>query len=82
MLDILSAIEQVYKRLEEIAPPGDRWVVLDDQTIEKSFGWIFYYNSEKFVATNNVVYRLAGNGPVFVNKDTESIDFLDRKSVV
>jgi len=75
MLDKQSALERVSKRLEEKAPTDDRWVVRDDKTIEKPFGWIFFYNSEKFLATGNVLHRLAGNGPVFVNKYTESIDF-------
>ena len=75
MLNRASALERVLKRLKELAPAGDRWVVLDDKTIEKPYGWIYFYNSERFVATGDPIFRLAGNGPVFVNKDTEAIDF-------
>jgi hypothetical protein len=58
-----------------MAPVGDQWVVLEDKTIEKHFGWVFFYNSLRYVTTGNVIHRLAGNGPVFVNKITGSIDF-------
>ena len=58
-----------------MAPAGARWVIVDTATIEKPFGWVFFYNSERFLATGDVIYALAGNGPVFVNKHTESVDF-------
>ena len=75
MLDRISAKERVSEKLREMSPAHDRWVVLDEHTIERPFVWIFFYNSERFVTTGNVIYRLAGNGPVFVNKATESIEF-------
>ena len=75
MLERSEALELVSKRLVGMAPSGDQFVVVDDKTIEKSFGWIFFYNSMKFLETGSTMYRLAGNGPVFVNKSTGSIDF-------
>jgi len=58
-----------------MAPAGDKWIVLDEKTIEKDFGWIFFYNSERFTITRNPIHRLAGNGPVFVNKITGTVEF-------
>jgi hypothetical protein len=75
MLDKVSAKERVSRRLVEVSPPDDRWVVLDEHTIERPFGWVFFYNSEKFLTTGMPMYRLAGNGPVLVNKTTESVEF-------
>ena len=75
MLDRISAKERVSDKLREMSPAHDRWVVVDEHTIERPFGWIFFYNSERFVVGGNAMYRLAGNGPVFVNKATESIEF-------
>lgn len=75
MLDRISAKERVSEKLREMSTAHDRWVVLDKHTIERPFGWIFFYNSERFAMTGNVIYRLAGNGPVFVNKATGSIEF-------
>jgi hypothetical protein len=75
MLEKSEALELVSKRLEQMAPPGEQLVVVDEKTIEKSFGWIFCYNSKKFLETGSIVHCIAGNGPVFVNKETGEIDF-------
>jgi Immunity protein 35 len=75
MLDLQSAKDKVSKELAGLCPAGDRWLVLDDKIIERPFGWIFFYNSEKFLTTRNVIHRLAGNGPVFVNRETGAVAF-------
>lgn len=75
MLDRATAKALVTKQLAEKAPADDQWVVLDENTIERPFGWVFFYNSRKFIETGETMYRLAGNGPVIVNKRTGWIDF-------
>jgi Immunity protein 35 len=75
MLDRSDALALVLGKLTGMAPVGDEWVVLDEKTVEKSYGWIFFYNSRKFVETGQIIHRLAGNGPVIVNKFDESIEF-------
>ncbi len=42
--------------------------LLNEQTIEFDMGWIFFYNSVSFINTGDEVYRLAGNGPLFVDR--------------
>jgi hypothetical protein len=42
-------------------------------TIERSFGWVFIYNSRKFFETGNLLDQLAGNGPIIVNKCTGAV---------
>ena len=51
------------------APPGDSLEVLDDATIEKAYGWVFFYQSKKFLETREASYQLAGNGPAVVLRD-------------
>lgn len=75
MLEKSDAMELVSKRLKEMAPPNIQLVVIDEKTIERPFGWIFFYNSKKYVETGSIIHRLGGNGPVFVNKSTASIEF-------
>ena len=76
MLSKSDAIELVMKKLDEYPPlVDDQRVLLLDKTIEKPYGWIFFYNSKKAIETGNVIYRLAGNGPVIVNKIAGSIEF-------
>lgn len=45
---------------------GDEAVVLDSETLIRPYGWVFFYDSKKFMDTGNLSYALAGNGPVVV----------------
>jgi hypothetical protein len=76
MLTINEALEIVSKRLHQMSHSGDLFVVVEKNTIEKPFGWVFFYNSNRFVETGESRYRLAGNGPVIVNKHNGSVEFL------
>ena len=75
MLTKTEALELVSKELQQRHSIENACVVVDKYTIKKAFGWIFFYNSKKFVETGIYRHRLAGNGPVIVNKHTGSIDF-------
>jgi hypothetical protein len=43
-------------------------VLLDSNTIEKSFGWVFFYDSKRHVESGNFRDALAGNAPFVVTK--------------
>ena len=43
-------------------------IVLDDETIERPWGWAFFYNSREFVETGDVSSCLAGNAPLIVER--------------
>jgi hypothetical protein len=43
-------------------------VILDEHTIEKEYGWIFFYSTQKYVESGDFQYALAGNGPIIVEK--------------
>lgn len=75
MLEKNDALERVVRSLSEKTPAGQSWIVLEKDTIETPFAWIFFYNSKEYVETGNVIHRLAGNGPVFVNKKTGEVQF-------
>ena len=55
--------------------PGDSFVIVEGLTIEKAFGWVFFYDSKKYLETRNINEAIAGNGPVFVNKHDGTIEF-------
>jgi len=38
------------------------------KTIEDANGWIFFYNSLRFIQTGDSINMLAGNGPIFISK--------------
>jgi len=75
MLTKTEAQELVSKKLQERHSLDNACVVVDKYTIEKAFGWIFFYNSKKFLETGIYRHCLFGNGPVIVNKFSGAIEF-------
>ena len=55
---------------------GDELVVLEEQTIQKEYGWIFFYTSRRLIETGDLNYMIAGNAPAVVNKRTGKLTFL------
>jgi len=48
-------------------------VVQTELTIERQWGWVFFYNSQRFVESGNVLDALAGNAPYLFNRVTDEI---------
>jgi hypothetical protein len=46
---------------------NDEFGVVDNETIDE--GWLFYYNSKAFIESGNFRDALAGNGPIFVDRN-------------
>jgi hypothetical protein len=55
---------------------NDELVLLDERTQEKPYGWVFFFNTRRFVETRNFVFALGGNGPVVVERETGRITLL------
>lgn len=47
--------------------------LLDQHTIETEFGWVFFYNSRRYIETGDFSYALAGNAPIIVDRATGSL---------
>jgi hypothetical protein len=60
----LNAVSGLYRSQD------DELVILDDKTVEKSYGWIFFFNSKRFLETCNFLYALGGNGPIVVERES------------
>ena len=58
---------------DENAPLEQRMIIFDDLTIEKPWGWIFFFNNEKYYRTRNYLDAVVGPGPVFFNRHTGEI---------
>ena len=63
-------IQDFLNKTKELNPNTESMLVNTSLTDEKSWGWIIYYQSQKYIETKNEKYLLAGNGPYFVNKNT------------
>jgi len=55
---------------------GDRLIIVDEETIEKEYGWIFFYDSLRYLESGDDSYLIAGNAPLIVEKDDGSVHVL------
>ena len=86
-MDFHEALEKVQAHLKEseiemnafgsalpgYVDPQIELVILSEYTQEHEFGWVFFYNSAKYIATGDFSEALAGNAPLIVNKFTGEI---------
>jgi hypothetical protein len=71
MIDKATArnlVEAELKRLNQ-GNPDVEFVIVDDATLERSFGWVFFWNSREFVETGDIQHALLGNAPFIVDKE-------------
>ncbi len=48
---------------------GESLQLVEKETLEKPFGWVFFYNSKDYLETGGFKYMLAGNAPFIVDKN-------------
>lgn len=48
----------------------DDHVILEEYIIEKEYGWVFFYQSKRYIETSDINFALAGNCPMLVEKET------------
>jgi len=71
MIDENTAKEIVYA---EINRPDGYWpdkpemIILDEHTVEKDYGWVFYWTSRPWHETGDFQYAIAGNGPILISR--------------
>jgi hypothetical protein len=51
----------------------DEVVILDASTIERSYGWVFVYQSKRFLETGDIMDALGGNGPIVALRTQETL---------
>ena len=74
-LEARALVEAELGRLENRSYPGvsKDLVLLDEETIERPWGWVFFYNSKRFLETQDFLHALAGNAPYLVNRHTGEV---------
>jgi alkanesulfonate monooxygenase SsuD/methylene tetrahydromethanopterin reductase-like flavin-dependent oxidoreductase (luciferase family) len=60
----------------------DNVSILVDQTIERHWGWMFFYQSKRWIETRDLRDAIIGNAPVFVNRDTGECRFIGTSQTV
>src|SRR5665213_3579560 len=44
--------------------PEAEYVILEDKTLERDFGWVFFYSPRQYLETRNPSYLVPGAGPL------------------
>jgi hypothetical protein len=56
--------------LERVSSPESRGDIVITEAIERPFGWVFCYDSKRYVETGDDKYGLLDNHPVLVDRHT------------
>ncbi len=75
MLNLESAKKKVVAYLDSQYKVKDEPLVMirEDFIVTKDYGWIFSYESKRFLETGELRYRLVGNYPLLIFKDSGEI---------
>jgi hypothetical protein len=71
-----EAEQLVYTRIKDAgshAAQTAELVIMHELTIEKEYGWVFFYQTKKYLKAGDILDALAGNAPLIVNKFTGEI---------
>jgi len=63
----------VYARINAEDPYAEQNVelaIIDGETINKEYGWVFFYQTKDYLESGDIVDALVGNAPFIVNKYT------------
>jgi hypothetical protein len=67
---------EIARKIIDNLKPGTDFVILEDKTVEKEFGWVFFYTTKKYFETKDKKYLMPGNSPLVVNRKDGSTTFL------
>lgn len=67
----------IARRTIATSPPHSPGLVLEEEkTVEREFGWIFFYTTRKFLETRDKKHLMPGNAPLVVLKEDGSTHYL------
>jgi hypothetical protein len=78
MLTFEQAREKARETIQELSRGGHgrECVILDEHVRECVRGWLFPYNTKKFLETGNPLDGMVGNGPVLVDRENGTVHVL------
>jgi hypothetical protein len=70
MLDRTAAKNLAQTSLDRWPDVFGGWVVFDEVTIERSYGWVFFAATREFLKVRQTRFMVPGNSPLFVERAT------------
>jgi len=74
-ISLARALDIAKKEVSEISNQHD-FVLQEDRTVERRFGWVFFYTTRKYLETRDPQYLVPGNAPLAVLRQDGSIAHL------
>jgi len=70
MADLRTNLSTSEREVPGLGPEEDvlGLVLIEDATIEEDFGWVFFYQSQRYLESGDVSDMLAGNAPIIVSR--------------
>ncbi|MEP2151701.1 MAG: YrhB domain-containing protein [Roseobacter sp.] len=73
----ILAIDAARKMANEyVMQVSDDVEIYDDPIVECQFGWVFGYQSKRYIQTGHILDALAGNAPILIDKNKASLHVL------
>jgi hypothetical protein len=47
---------------------GGEFTIVPQHTIDKPYGWVFFYNHKRFIEDRDEKFQLGGNAPIIVDR--------------
>jgi hypothetical protein len=66
-LEQAEAVASEWVRSLSYNVPGDELTLVHNATIERPFGWVFFYSSKRWLA-GDLRFALAGNAPILIDR--------------
>ena len=63
------AIEQIAKTVGD----SDAFRIIDSETMVRPYGWVFFYQSRRYLESGDELEMIAGNAPLIVNRFTGAV---------
>lgn len=68
--------EYLFNECHAYDDPENPIIINDVATLERPYGWIFFYDSRKSIEDNDPRYMIFGNCPIVIEKETGMMSFL------
>ena len=75
VLTKMQALEIAQAAIEKLKS-SNPLVIMEEKTVEKDFGWVFFYTTKKYLETHDKKYLVPGNSPLVVDRANGTTHFL------
>ena len=73
MLALEQARQIAIEQIAKVFGNPDPFSIIDSATIVRPYGWVFSYQSRRYLESGDELEMLAGNAPLIVNRFTGTV---------